>query len=91
MVGVSAALHMQRRRRDVVLIAELEGIRDWKINAAPIDGETNARDFDFSKAAIASRWQAGYADASRMIERRPWETPIDPMVGVAVYASDAST
>jgi NTE family protein len=62
-----------------------------EINAAPIDGETNARDFDFSRAAIASRWQAGYADASRMIEQRPWETPIDPMVGVAVYASDAST
>jgi len=39
MVGVSAALHMQRRRRDVVLIAELEGIRDWKINAAPIEVE----------------------------------------------------
>jgi hypothetical protein len=25
-----------------------------------------------------------------MIERRPWTDPIDPQVGVAVYASDAS-
>jgi hypothetical protein len=25
-----------------------------------------------------------------MIERRPWSDPIDPEVGVAVYASDAS-
>jgi glycine/D-amino acid oxidase-like deaminating enzyme len=45
MVGVSAALHLQRRRRDAVLIAELEGIRDWKIHAAlievePVDLET---------------------------------------------------
>jgi glycine/D-amino acid oxidase-like deaminating enzyme len=39
MVGVSGALHLQRRRRDVVRIAELEGIRDWKIHAAPIEVE----------------------------------------------------
>ena len=33
-----------------------------EINAEPIDGETNARDYDFSQAAIQARWQAGYAD-----------------------------
>jgi NTE family protein len=60
-----------------------------EINAEPIDGETNARDFDFSQAAIHARWQAGYADAHRMIAKRPWDNPIDPMVGVALYASDA--
>lgn len=60
-----------------------------EINAEPIDGETNARDFDFSQAAIQARWQAGYADTCRMIARRPWDDPIDPAVGVAVYASDA--
>ena len=59
-----------------------------EINAEPIDGETNARDFDFSQAAIHARWQAGYADARRMIARRPWDDPVDPVVGVAVYASD---
>jgi hypothetical protein len=37
-----------------------------EINAEPIDGETNARDFDFSQAAIEARWQAGYADACRI-------------------------
>ena len=60
-----------------------------EINAEPIDGETNARDFDFSRVAIKARWQAGYADARRMIARRPWDDPVDPAVGVAVYASDA--
>jgi len=59
-----------------------------EINAQPIDGETNSRDFDFSEAAIQARWQAGYADTHRMIERRPWDIPVDPMVGVAVHASD---
>jgi NTE family protein len=59
-----------------------------EINARPIDGESNMRDFDFSKAAIHARWQAGYADARGMIARRPWENPVDPLIGVAVYASD---
>jgi NTE family protein len=60
-----------------------------EINAEPIDGETNARDYDFSRVAINARWQAGYADTHRMIERRPWNDAVDPAVGVAVYASDA--
>ena len=59
-----------------------------EINARPIDGESNMRDFDFSKAAIRTRWQAGYEDARGMIARRPWENPVDPLVGVAVYTSD---
>jgi hypothetical protein len=33
-----------------------------EINAQPVEGETNARDHDFSKAAVQSRWQAGYAE-----------------------------
>jgi NTE family protein len=60
-----------------------------EINAQALDGESNSRDFDFSPAAIRARWEAGYADAHRMIARRPWEQPIDPKVGVAVYASDS--
>jgi NTE family protein len=60
-----------------------------EINAEPIDGETNARDFDFSVAGIEARWQAGYADTRRVIARRPWDDPVDPKLGVGVYASDA--
>ena len=62
-----------------------------EINAQPIAGETNARDYDFSRAAIEARWQAGYADTCRMIARRPWEDPIDPATNVTVYESDAPT
>jgi NTE family protein len=60
-----------------------------EINAQPIEGESNARDFDFSRAAVQARWRAGYADASRMLERRPWDDPIDPATAVTVYQSDA--
>jgi NTE family protein len=60
-----------------------------EINAEPLDGETNSREYDFSPATIAARWQAGYADARRTMARQPWNDPVDPAVGVAVYASDA--
>lgn len=60
-----------------------------EINAQPIAGETNARDYDFSRAAVQARWQAGYADTCRMLERRPWDEPVDPATDVTVYASDA--
>ena len=43
------------------------------------------RDIDFTSAGIRARWQAGYADAMRTVEQRPWEKPIDPMMGVAVH------
>lgn len=60
-----------------------------EINAEPLEGETNSREYDFTKATIEARWDAGYKDTHRMIEKRPWENKIDPSVGVAVYASDA--
>jgi NTE family protein len=60
-----------------------------EINAQPIEGETNARDYDFSRPTIQARWQAGYADTCRMLERRPWDDPIDPATEITLYASDA--
>jgi NTE family protein len=62
-----------------------------EINAQPIEGETNARDYDFSRPAIQARWRAGYADTCRMLERRPWNDPIDPATDVTLYASDAQS
>jgi NTE family protein len=62
-----------------------------EINAEPLDGETNARDYDFSQSSIQARWAAGYADTRRMIARRPWDEPVDPGIGVAMYASDGAT
>jgi len=60
-----------------------------EINGQPIEGETNARDYDFSRTAVQARWQAGYADTCRMLERQPWNDQIDPATEVTVYQSDA--
>jgi len=60
-----------------------------RLKAPRLDHEDHLRDIDFTSAGIHARWQAGYADTMRMLERRPWQAPMDPMAGVAVYDSDA--
>jgi len=60
-----------------------------ELNAPRLDGEDYSRDIDFSQAAVHARWEAGYADTRRMIAQRPWDRPVDPMVGVTLHASDA--
>jgi NTE family protein len=60
-----------------------------RINANPRENDDLLREIDFTAAGIGRRWQAGYEDTMRTLDRRPWERPIDPMVGVAVHDSDA--
>ncbi len=61
-----------------------------RLNAPRLDYEDHLRDIDFTSIGIHSRWQAGYADTLRVLERRPWQAPINPMMGVAVHDSDAT-
>jgi NTE family protein len=61
-----------------------------RINANPERNDDLLREIDFSSQGITDRWQAGYADTARTLKGRPWEAPIDPMVGVAVHDSDAA-
>jgi NTE family protein len=56
-----------------------------RLNAPRLDHEDHLRDIDFTSAGIHARWQAGYADTMRTLERRPWQMTVDPMVGVAVH------
>jgi NTE family protein len=59
-----------------------------RINANPERNDDLLREIDFSSQGITDRWHAGYTDTVRTLKRRPWEAPIDPMVGVAVHDSD---
>ncbi len=61
-----------------------------RLNAAPLEHEDYLRDIDFSPDAIRQRWQAGYNDTARTLARKPWEVPIDPIMGVAVFDSDGA-
>jgi NTE family protein len=59
-----------------------------RINSKPHKDEDYLREIDFTAAGIRRRWQAGYDDTARTLERRPWDAPIDVKVGVAVHDSD---
>jgi NTE family protein len=59
-----------------------------RLNAPRLPGEDHTRDIDFTRAGIEARWQAGYADTVAMLERRPWDVPVDPHIGVAVHDTD---
>lgn len=58
-----------------------------RLLAPRLDGEDHTKDIDFTPAGIRARWQAGYADALRVIAREPWSAPVDPMDGVVVHAA----
>jgi NTE family protein len=51
-----------------------------------LEGEGVTKDIDFSAFGIATRHAAGYTQTRRMLERAPWEAPVDPMMGVIVHA-----
>jgi NTE family protein len=62
-----------------------------RLNAPRLDHEDHLRDIDFTSVGIRARWQAGYADTMRTVDRRPWQKPIDPMMGVAVHDPEVET
>ncbi|MFO1325536.1 MAG: patatin-like phospholipase family protein [Burkholderiales bacterium] len=78
--------------------AEVRELASWgcgttmhvvRLVAPPIDGEDHTKDIDFTPGGIRARWQAGLADAKRMLKRAPWERPVDPTEGVIIH--DAAT
>ena len=62
-----------------------------RLLAPTLDSEDYLKDIDFTPAGIRARWQAGFADTRRMIERAPWDMEVDPMEGVIVHELSART
>jgi NTE family protein len=54
--------------------------------APRLDNENHTKDIDFSPAGIRLRWEAGYADTRRALQRAPWNDPCDPLEGVVLHA-----
>jgi len=53
--------------------------------APRLNGEDHTKDIDFSPNGVRERREAGYADTLKMIQRAPWEAPVDPIEGVVVH------
>ena len=47
--------------------------------------ELASTDYEFSRASIEERWQAGYADVMRISAHRDWFVDSRPELGVRVY------
>ena len=56
-----------------------------RLLAPALASEDYFKDIDFSSAGIRARWQAGIDDTRRMLERAPWDDPVDPMEGIVVH------
>jgi NTE family protein len=56
-----------------------------RLNAPNLAGEDHTKDIDFTPDGIQMRWQAGYADTKRMLERAPWAKAVDPTNGVVIH------
>jgi NTE family protein len=56
-----------------------------RLNAPNLEGEDHTKDIDFTPEGIRARWQAGYADTKRMLERAPWTQAVDPTEGVVIH------
>jgi hypothetical protein len=64
-----------------------------RLLAPRLANEDHTKDVDFSPSGIRKRWEAGYADTLRAIERKAWQGEFDPLEGVILHeaAEDAAT
>ena len=58
-----------------------------RLDAPMLDAEDHTKDIDFTRDGIRLRWRAGLHDTRRMLERSPWNTPVDPIEGVVIHES----
>jgi len=83
--------HLPEDLRDAPEVRELSSwgcgttMHIVRLLAPRMDGEDHTKDIDFTASGVRARWQAGYAEARRMVEQAPWRAPVDPMEGVIVH------
>src|SRR5262244_2408108 len=49
------------------------------------DKDNHTKDVDFTPAGIRRRWEAGYADTRRALDRKPWDGEFDALEGVILH------
>ena len=56
-----------------------------RLLAPRLDKENHTKDIDFSPTGIRLRWEAGYADTARALQRAAWDDDCDPLEGVILH------
>jgi NTE family protein len=83
--------------RDTEAIRELAGngcltrMHIVRLLAPRVDKEDHTKDVDFTPAGIRRRWETGYADARRAVERAPWRGEFGPLDGVILHEPEDAT
>jgi len=67
-------------------MAALTRMHVVQLLAPRLDNENHTKDIDFSPSGIRLRWQAGYADTRRALQRAAWNDACDPLEGVILHA-----
>jgi len=80
----------EARRNDPVVkdLAEygcLTQMHVVRLLAPRLDNENHTKDIDFSPTGIRLRWEAGYADTVRALERAAWDDDCDPLEGIILH------
>jgi NTE family protein len=55
------------------------------LQAPALAHETYLKDIDFTEKGIEARWEAGYKDTNKLLDRAPWLDPCDPHEGVILH------
>lgn len=71
--------------RDLAEYGCLTRMHVVQLLAPRLDNENYTKDADFSAASIRQRWDAGYADTVRALQRAAWNDPSDPLEGVIMH------
>jgi NTE family protein len=61
-----------------------------RLLAPRLENENHTKDIDFSASGVRLRWEAGYADTMRALQRKPWEDACDPLEGVILHEPTAA-
>ena len=56
-----------------------------RLLAPRLDNEDHTKDVDFSPGGIRKRWEAGFADAQRALEQKPWQGEYSALDGIVLH------
>jgi NTE family protein len=59
-----------------------------RLLAPMVGADDHTKDIDFTDAGIRARWHAGYTDTTRVLQREPWNDPVDPLEGFILHEAE---
>jgi NTE family protein len=62
-----------------------------RLLAPRIENESHTKDIDFSPNSIRLRWEAGYSDTMRALQKRAWDDDCDQLEGVILHEPELDT